>query len=117
MSYQIMPVKMGNSGVPFDMSNFYKGHPIGTEGFHMPYAYFIIKNVENGECYLVDTGCSLTEENVKEGRRIWIIYLRRWRALPAMCSGMPITGIFMASRNITLPLSHRIRPVGLHREN
>lgn len=68
MNYKIIPVKMGNSANPFDMSNFIKGHPIGTESYHMPYAFFIIKNEDNGECFMVDTGCSLTEENIKEQR-------------------------------------------------
>lgn len=68
MSYKIIPVKMGNSAVKFDMSHFYKGHPVGTDGFHMPYAFFIIRDEERNESYLVDAGCSLTEENVKQGR-------------------------------------------------
>ena len=37
MGYKIFPVKMGNSKALFDFSIFMKGHPIGTESFHMPF--------------------------------------------------------------------------------
>ena len=48
MGYKIFPVKMGNSKALFDFSIFMKGHPIGTENFHMPFSFFVIKNDETG---------------------------------------------------------------------
>lgn len=68
MKYQIIPVKMANSAILFDYSIFMKGHPIGTESFHMPFAFFIIKDRERDEVYLVDAGCSTNEENLIQGR-------------------------------------------------
>ena len=68
MGYKIFPVKMGNSKALFDFSIFMKGHPIGTENFHMPFSFFVIKNDETGEVYLADAGCSTNEENLIQGR-------------------------------------------------